>query len=41
MTVYIGAEGTSIFEPLIRTAISVKTMKLTKSTFPMLSGLLR
>jgi hypothetical protein len=41
MSVYIGAEGTSTFEPLIRTAISAKTMKLTKSTFPMLSVLLR
>ena len=29
------------FESLFRTEISAKTMKLTKSTFPMLSGLLR
>ena len=29
------------FESLFRTAIRAKTMKLTKSTFPMLSGLLR
>lgn len=33
--VYVNA-----FESLFRTVISAKTMKLTKSTFPMLSGLL-